>query len=102
MSTKVMLAGVEYDVPMLNIGQLERVTEALAGGTPSKGAFQVLRVAMERAMPKISGGGVNALEVKRDEIAAAVRAVLKDAGFVQPEAAPGGVPNGEAPEGAEH
>lgn len=75
-STRVTLAGVEYDVPKMNIGQIERVTEL---GSAGRTILGTIRIAMERATPKVAN--FNALEPDTDEIAAAYKAILELGGI---------------------
>lgn len=89
-SVKVTLAGKEYDVPMLNIGQLELVTDALAG-SPMRATFGILKIALRRATPPVAKP--DEIEATRDEVAAAVDAILIQAGFKDAKD-----PNGAAPE----
>jgi hypothetical protein len=77
-SVKATLAGIEYDIPMLNIGQLELVTDALAG-PPMRATFAILKIALKRATPAVQKP--DEIEATRDEVAAAVDAILVQAGF---------------------
>lgn len=81
-SAKIYLGEAEYDVPMLNIGQLERVTDLIvAGGT--RVGFSVLRIALERATPKVEDAG--AVEASADQVRGAVKSIMVMSGF-EPEA----------------
>lgn len=86
---KINLGGTEYDVPKLNIGQLEQMTEAF-NLPAAKRPFAVLRIALKRAIPAIED--VNALEVTNGEIADAVTQIFEASGFKKAED-----PNGAAP-----
>jgi hypothetical protein len=77
-SVKVTLGGVDYDVPKMNIGQLEEVTVAF-DLPPARRPFAILKIAMKRAQPAIPDFG--AIEASNDEIAMAVRAILFNSGF---------------------
>lgn len=69
----VTLAGTEYLVPKMNVGQLEEMTD-------SRGrSFDILRIALRRAEPKVAD--VNAIEADPAEISAAVKAILECAGL---------------------
>lgn len=87
---KITLADVEYDVPKLNIGQLEEVSGAFE--LPAmKRTFAILRIALKRATPKIED--VNGIEATNDEIASAMSEILKASGFAK-----AADPNAAAPE----
>lgn len=94
-SITVTLGDTEFTVPPLNIGQLEQVTEALTG-PPVRATFAILRIALTRATPLVAP---QTIEATRDQVAAAVDAILKNSGFkAEPKADD---PNGEPPaEGA--
>jgi hypothetical protein len=91
-SVDVSLAGKAYSVPMLNIGQLELVTDALAG-PPMRATFAILKIALKRATPPVPKP--DEIEATRDEVAAAVDAILVQAGFK--EAKDPNAPTPEAP-----
>lgn len=88
-SIKVKLGGSDYDVPKMNIGQLEDVTVAF-DLPPARRAFAILKIALKRAIPKIDDLG--ALEADNDEIASAVTDILANSGFKKAED-----PNPQAP-----
>ena len=95
-SVSVTLGEVAYDVPKMNVGQLEEVTVAF-DLPPARRPFAILRIAMKRATPKIEDFGT--IEAGNDEIAAAVTAILSNSGFVKETK----VPNPPAPkDGAEN
>ncbi len=83
-TVRIELGGQTYDVPQLNIGQLERVTDMLtgAGSATAKAGFGVLRIAMERATPKVE---LDELAGTTEEIAAAVTAILDLSGLKKKE-----------------
>lgn len=72
-TVEVELGETKYQVPRLNIDQLERVTDLFQSGQAKTG-FGVLRIACERATPKVER--FNDLDPTADQIAAAVTAVL--------------------------
>ncbi len=76
-TTTIKLDGVEYAVPALNIGQLERLSDAfeLPAG---RIAYAVLRVALERAEPKVD---MEQVAPSVDEIREAFQAVAELSGF---------------------
>lgn len=80
MSTiNVTLAGQTYAVSKLNIGQLRRVAKVFAAGTADAFSFDVLRIAFERAEPKVAD--IEELEADFEEFTAAVEAILSAAGL---------------------
>jgi hypothetical protein len=90
-SVKVTLAGAEYTVPQLNVGQLEEMTEVVK-------PFDVLRIALRRAEPKLSPADINALEATKPEIDAAMAAITDLSGIKKepPEGNSGAPPKGGA------
>ena len=95
--SKIKLGETEYDVPKMNIGQLEEVTVAL--DLPAiKRPFAILRIAFARSTPKVD---VNSVEATNAQIAAAITEILSAAGFakaVDPNAAAPGQPGTEKAE----
>lgn len=92
-SIKVTLGGQEYDVPKMNVGQLEEVTVAF-DHPAARRPFAILKIAMRRSVP--ASPNINDIEADNEEIAFAVRAVLKNSGFkTEKEGEPS--PNPEAP-----
>lgn len=88
----VHLGDHHYTIPALNIGQLEQVTDALLG-PPTKAAFAILKVALQRASPTPD---LATLAPQRDQVALAVREILALSGF-EPERKGDLDPNGAAP-----
>jgi hypothetical protein len=88
-TSAVTLGGTEYQVPQMNIGQLERVTDLFAAGGTRIG-FGVLRIAMERATPPVPDA--SAIEATTEEISAAVKDILTMSGLQPKEPAPGEAP----------
>jgi hypothetical protein len=84
-TAKVTLDETEFSVPALNIGQLERVSAVISAGRGSSGAFEILKIALERAAPKPD---FEALAPTLDEVAAAVKAVLVLSGLQKPDENP--------------
>lgn len=81
-TAKVTLAGIEYTVHAFNIGELEEIAELVGGNaTPGRVSFQVLKIALRRAEPKIEDP--NAIEAEPEEIKAAFDGVLELAGLKQ-------------------
>lgn len=88
-TASITLGDVAYTVPALNIGQLERVADAMQGPAHRAG-FAVLRIAMERATPAVDIGTV---EASADEISKSAKAILEASGFTAPpEGSPPGAP----------
>ena len=92
-AAKVSLGGVEYAVPPLNIGQIERLAEAFQGSA-ARAPFEVIRIALVRASPAVGSGGVDAIEATIDEIRAAAEAIMAASGFTQPASPPAAPPAG--------
>lgn len=81
-NVEVKLGETTYTVPRMNIGQIERITELPAG----KMSFGALRIALERAEPKVADFG--AIEATSQEVIEAARAVLRMSGMAK-DAEPG-------------
>jgi hypothetical protein len=77
----ITLGGQQFAIKPFNIGELERLGDVFAGQSNNiKTAFAVLRLAMERAEPKIDN--IDALELDSfDEVIAASNAILELAGL---------------------
>ncbi len=88
-SVEVTLGGREYEVPMLNVEQLERVQDLLETA-PKKSGFGVLRIALERAEPKVEKPGD--IEATHHEIKKAIDSIMKLSGFEAPQS-----PNAKTP-----
>lgn len=71
----VTLGGAVYKVPKFNLGQHERMVDARA--------FEVLRIALERADPAV--GDPNAIEMTFPEIKTAVAAIMEFSGYKSPD-----------------
>jgi hypothetical protein len=96
-SVKITLGGQEFDVPKMNIGQLEEVTVAF-DLPAARRPFSILKIAMKRSVPAIPD--IGAIEASNEEIADTVRAVLANSGFTAAKVDNG--PNPPAPKvGAE-
>jgi hypothetical protein len=80
----VTLDGQNYQVPALNIEQMEDVAEVLQG-PPQKAGFSVLKIAMRRANPKPDFSNMSPTF---DEIGNAVKCILELSGLQQPDANP--------------
>jgi hypothetical protein len=75
-SVKVTLGGVEYTVPQLNVGQLEDISN-------TRKPFDVLRIALRRAEPKLSLEQINDIEATKPEIDAAMDAIMAQSGVTK-------------------
>lgn len=71
----ITLGGAVYRVPKFNLGQHERMVDARA--------FEVLRIGLERAEPKVEDP--NTLELTFPEIKAAVAAIMEFSGYKSPD-----------------
>lgn len=74
---EITLGGTVYVVHAFNIGELERVTDVFQG-PPHRVSFTVLRIALERAEPKVDP---TTIEATTDEVAAAMMVILELAGL---------------------
>jgi hypothetical protein len=93
-SVTVTLGGTDYKVPMLNIGQLEELTDVFLGPA-QKAGFGVLKIALSRADPAVETEKFSAIAATRKEIKAAVDAIMELSGF---EVETDKRPNGKSPE----
>jgi hypothetical protein len=81
-SVKVTLGGVEYTIPKMNIGQLERVSELTTTKVGDDGkprvvissAYKMLEIAFERSDPRVID--FNSIEADHDEINEALPVIL--------------------------
>lgn len=85
-TSSVTLGGTTYEVPQMNIAQLEQVTDLFAAGGVRTG-FGVLRIALARAVPAVPDP--SAIEATTDEIKDAVKAILVMSGMDAKEPTPG-------------
>lgn len=78
----VTLGGDAYEVPRLNIGQLEEVSDLLSQDvSDGRRSLAILRIALRRATPKVDD--VGEIEMDLNDMSAAVLAVLELAGLKQ-------------------
>lgn len=92
-STKIKLGGQEYDVPMLNIGQIEEMSE-IENLAPLKRTLGTIRIALKRATPKVDE--FTEIETTAEEIGIAFGRIMIAAGLAkEPGEAEG--PNGSPP-----
>lgn len=93
-SVKVTLDGIEFEVPAMNVGQLEDVAETTAGATVGNVGLKILRIAMRRSTPKPD---FETLAPTVDECGNAVRAIMELSGLQKPDANPPGTPKADTP-----
>ena len=93
---KIGLGGTEYTVPALNLGQLERVSVLAIEGSVGSG-FAMLKIALERALPKPD---FEQMAPTIDEVGNAVQAILKLSGLQKPDANPPVAASPEPPKAA--
>lgn len=84
------LGGQEWRVRPLTLAQIQRIEPLLApeaqqAGGSLKAASEIVRIAIERDHPQ-AAGQLPELEATAQEIAAAMRSVLRLAGFIADEA----------------
>lgn len=91
----VTLGDVSYDVPKMNIGQIEELS--LLDLPPARWTYAVLRIVMKRAVPQVPD--LNEIEATPQQIRDAVEAVLQASGYkisspnqVAPDQTPGQIP----------
>jgi len=83
----ITLEGEQYTVHALNVGQIERFMDELDGSKPrGKIAMTMLRMAMERAEPKVEN--FDDLEPTLPEITAAGEIIAELSGLQKPDANP--------------
>ena len=87
----VVLGGQTYQIPLLDLEQLEEVTVAFDLGNQRR-MYAILRIALRHAEPEIPD--IGKLRAGHDEVVKAVMDVLANAGFKTGEAAG---PNPPAP-----
>jgi hypothetical protein len=79
-TAKIMLGGTEYLIHAFNIGELEEISLLFKGDADASAAFNVLRMALRRAEPKVDDA--NAIELDSiDEVNAASVIILELAGL---------------------
>lgn len=82
-TAKITLGGEDYTIRAFNIGQLERVTDIIASanaaGKQGRITFDILRMALETAEPRIED--VNDLSPTMEEVTEAGRLILELAGI---------------------
>jgi hypothetical protein len=94
-TTTIRIGGQDITIHAFNIGELERVSQLFEGRNTMSMAFGILRIAMERAEPKVLD--VNALEIESmDEIVKASSAILALAGLNKPNGSAGDPQTGPA------
>ena len=94
-TTKIMLGGTEYEVPRLNIGQIEEMSE-LDTAAPFKRTLGTIRIALQRATPPI--GPFQEIETTAEEIGTAYAKLMIAAGLAKEAGKEDGEgPNAQAP-----
>lgn len=89
----ITLGGTDYTIHAFNIGELEKISLLFKVQPDASTAFNVLRMALKRAEPKMDDP--DAIELDSiDEVAAASTVILELAGLKKPDANP---PAGPAP-----
>lgn len=77
-TVKVTLGGIDYQVPRLNVGQLEDMMAAVEGAGMRH--FDGLRIAMRRATPVIED--LSLIEASPSELGVALNAITGFSGVV--------------------
>ena len=85
---KVKLGDAEYEVPKLNIGQLEDI-QALGDLPPTKWSFAAIAILMRRAKPVITE--IREVECEPAQMSEAIQQVMRHSGYKVPD------PNVKAP-----
>ena len=75
---KAMIRGKEYQIPSLNVGQLERMSPILERSDNLRG-IDIFKVCTERAMPTIDAS----IEATLQDIEAVTDMVLRDCGLIR-------------------
>ena len=81
MSTKVTLGEQTYDVPNMNVGQIEDMSALDAA--PSKWTFLALAIVMRRATPAIAD--IQEIECAPDHMRDAIESVMRASGYKLPD-----------------
>jgi hypothetical protein len=80
-SIKVTLGDKEYDVPKMNIGQIEDMTELDASA--AKWTFLALTILMRRANPPI--GDIRDIEAEPGHVREAIEKIMRGSGYNLPD-----------------
>jgi hypothetical protein len=70
-----------FSVPPFNVGQIEKIADALETLPASKVPYVMLKIALQRAEPPLSSDDVDKIECRIDEIKTAVDAILVASGL---------------------
>ncbi len=104
---RLKLAGRDYELRPLTLGQLRLLLDAIAalggksGGALVEAAAQIIAAGLSRAHPELTVEAVMALEIGLDEANAAVAAILNAAGLSRAETGAGeGLPVASAEPGS--
>lgn len=92
----VTLDDIDFTIPALNMEQLERASIAAGTKTQTEAGFAVLRIALERAEPKVVDP--ENFSPTPDQIKAAMDSIMTLSGLVKEgDAGSGNPPGGQAP-----
>ena len=80
-SIKVTLGDQKYDVPKMNIGQIEDV--AALDVAASKWTFLALEILMRRAIPKIED--IRDIEAEPEQVRDAIEKIMRGSGYKSPD-----------------
>lgn len=94
-TAKITLGDQEYTIHAFNLGELEEIGELIATADDKAGkvSFQILKMALRRADPKVEDAGT--IEATMEQVSAAATVILELAGLKTKEPAPGDPPAGQ-------
>lgn len=81
---KAMIRGKEYEIPSLNVGQLERVIPFVTGQQGLASTFAAFKIVTERSKPQID----DEVSPTVDDVIKIARSALQDCGLMEKDADP--------------
>lgn len=94
-TAKITLGEQEYTIRAFNLGELEEIGELIETASDRKGkvSFEIIKMALRRADPKVDDAGT--IEATMDQVSEAATAILELAGLKTRDQAPGDPPAGQ-------
>ena len=90
-SIKITLGNTEYDVPPMNVGQIEDVSALDAAANNKKWTYQAFAIVIRRAVPEIKEP--REVEATPAQLRECIEKIMRNSGWDIPESK-----NGPAPE----